>query len=120
MNFVKSKHLLIFFLRFNYLLPKAPQDIPISPVWYFNQRLLNVYDQCFPSDADFIFFARFAYEQHHFRSPINFAMHKIKPVTPTAGIVKDNFKRVIERFIARDNAFSFEFNQRNTSTFDSF
>ena len=47
---------------FPYLLPKgkfgykAPQDIAISPAWYFNQRLLN-FNQHFPSDANNIFFA---------------------------------------------------------------
>ena len=45
---------------FLYLLPKgkfdykAPQDIPISPAWYFNQRLL-AFNQYFASDKDYIF-----------------------------------------------------------------
>ena len=53
---------------FPYLLPKdkfdykAPRYIPISPVWYFNQRLLN-FNLCFASDADYIFFARSVLEQ---------------------------------------------------------
>ena len=85
---------------------KAPQDIPISPAWYFNQRLLN-FNQYFTSDADYIFFARSVYEQHHLRSSMNFAMDKIKPGTLTAGTVKSNFKETIERFVVRDNAFSF-------------
>ena len=34
-------------------------------------------------------------------------MHKIKPVTLTAGTVKSNFKGTIERLVARNNAFSF-------------
>ena len=34
-------------------------------------------------------------------------MYKIKPGTLTAGTVKSNFKSTIERFEARDNAFSF-------------
>ena len=53
------------------------------------------------------FFAKSEYEQHHLRSSINFAMHKIKPGTLTAGTVKSNFKRTVERFVASDNAFSF-------------
>ena len=56
---------------------------------------------------DYIFFARSVYDQHHLRSLINFAMHKIKPGTVTAGTVKSNFKGTMERFVARDNAFSF-------------
>ena len=38
---------------------------------------------------------------------MNFAMHKIKPVTLTAGPVKRNFKETLESFVASDNAFSF-------------
>ena len=97
---------------FSYLLPEGkfgyrlPRDVPISPARYFNQRLLN-FNQHVASDADYIFFARSVYEQHHLRSSINFAMHKIKPGTLTAGTVKINFKGTIERFVTRDNAFSF-------------
>ena len=97
---------------FCYLLPKGkfgysvPQDIPISPARYFNQRLLNL-NQCFASDADYVFFARSVFEQHHLRSSINFAMHKIKPGTFTAGTVKNNFKETMERFVASENDFPF-------------
>ena len=38
--------------RFDY---NAPRNIPISPVWYFNQRLLN-FNQQFASYADYIYF----------------------------------------------------------------
>ena len=34
---------------------KAARDIPISPVRYFQQRLLN-FNQYFASDADYIYF----------------------------------------------------------------
>ena len=34
---------------------KAPQDIPISPARYFQQRLLN-FNQYFASDVDYIYF----------------------------------------------------------------
>ena len=97
---------------FPYLLPKgkfgykAPRDFPISPAWYFNQRLLNL-NQCLASDADHIFFARSVYEQHQLCSSMNFALHKIKPGTLTAGTVKSNFIGTIERFVARNNAFSY-------------
>ena len=85
---------------------KAPRDIPMGPARYFNQRLLN-FNHYFASDVDYIFFTRFVYEQHHLRSSINIAMYKLKPGTLTAGTVKSNFKGTIERFVARDNAFSF-------------
>ena len=97
---------------FPHLLPNGkfgynvPRDIPLSLARYFNQRLLN-FNQYFASDADYIFFSRSVYEQHHLRSTINFAMHKIKPGTLTAGPVKSNFRETVERFVASDNAFSF-------------
>ena len=47
------------------------------------------------------------YEQHHLCSPRNLVMHKIGPDTLTAGIIKNNFKGTMERFVGRDNTFSF-------------
>ena len=78
----------------------------ICPAQYFNQRLLN-FNMHFASDADYIFFARSAHEQYHPRSSIYFAMHKTKLGTLTPETVKSNFKGTIEKFVARDNAFSF-------------
>ena len=34
-------------------------------------------------------------------------MYKINPGTLTAGTVKSNLKATVERFVARDNVFSF-------------
>ena len=56
---------------FLYLLPRGKfgynlsRDIPINPARYFNQRLL-IFNQYFASDADYIYFARSMYEQHHY------------------------------------------------------
>ena len=75
-------------------LHNTPRDIPVSQ--YFNQY--------FPSDADYIFFAKSVCEQHHMRSSINFAMHKIKLSALTACTDKNNLKGTMERFIASDNA----------------
>ena len=93
-----------------------PRDIPISSARYFNQRLLN-FNQHFASDADYLFFARFVYEQHHLRSSINFAMHKLKPGTLTSGTVKNNFKEPIKRVIASDNTFSFMSSVKGTPVY---
>ena len=55
---------------FRYLLGKskfdynAPQDFPISPIWYFGQRLLN-FNQYFAADADYVYFVRFVSERDH-------------------------------------------------------
>ena len=73
---------------------KTPRDIPISPARYSSQRLLN-------------FNQHFVSEQYYLRSSINFTMYKIKPGALMAGTVKSSFKGTIERFVARDNAFSF-------------
>ena len=108
--------------KFPYVLPKGkfsysvPQDILISLARYFNQRLLN-FNQYFASDADYIFFGRPVFEQHHLRLSINFAMHKIKAGTLTAGTIKKNFKGIIERFAASDNAFSFMSSVKGTSAY---
>ena len=61
----------------------------------------------FIKGADDIFFDRSVYEQHHVRLSINFAMHKIRPSTVTAGTVKNNNKGTVERCVASDNALSF-------------
>ena len=53
------------------------------------------------------FFPGLYYEQRRSHSTINFAMHKIKTGTLTAGPVKSNFKGTIQRFVASDNVFSF-------------
>ena len=51
------------------------------------------------------------------RSSIEFAMHKIKPGTLTARTVKSNFKGTIEKFVARDNAFSFMSSVKGTRAY---
>ena len=106
--------------EFPYFLPTGklgynpPQTIPISPAQHFNQRLLNL-NQYFAPDADYILSTRSVYGQHHPRSSINFAMHKIEPGTLLAGTVKNNLKGIIERFVASDNAFSFISSVKGTS-----
>ena len=73
---VNFKWWILWKQSFLYRLPKdkygynAPRDIPTSPAWYFNQRLLN-FNQNFASDADYIFFARSVYEQYHLCLSIN-------------------------------------------------
>ena len=55
---------------------KVERNVSISPVKYFNQRLLN-YSQKFASDTDYIFFANYVVQQINLRSKINIAMKKI-------------------------------------------
>ena len=44
-------------------------------------------------------------------------MRKIKPDTLTAGTVKSNFKGTVEKFVARDNAFSFMSSVKGTPAY---
>ena len=76
---------------------------PIIPARYFNQRLLKVF--CIRCRLHFC--ARSIYEQQHQRSSINFAIHKIKSGTLTAGTVKSNLKGTVERFFVNENDFPF-------------
>ena len=46
------------------------------------------------------------YQQHHSCSSTSFKLHKIKPSSLSAGIVKNNFKGRVERFVASDDVFS--------------
>ena len=52
------------------------------------------------------FFGRSVYEHHHVRSPINFAIHKIKLGILTVGMFKNNLKGIIEKFGSSDNTFA--------------
>ena len=68
-------------LSFPHLLPtgifdyKVLRKIPLSPVKYFNQRLLN-HSQKFASDTDYIFFARNILKSLSLKEQINIAMQK--------------------------------------------
>ena len=99
-------------MAFPYLFPngkfgyKVKRNVNISPVKYFNQRLLN-YTQKFASDADYIFFANYVTLQFNLRSKINIAMKKITGSNLTAGMFSQNFKENVRTFIANDEAFNF-------------
>ena len=63
------------------------REIYLSPVRYFNQRLLN-YTQKFSADSDFIFFAHSVTQHLNLNSRINIAMQKVKTNQLTAGMLK--------------------------------
>ena len=46
-----------------------------------------------------------AYEQQHLLSSINFAIHNTKLCALTAETIKNDFKGIIERFVASENKF---------------
>ena len=90
-------------IKFGY---KVERNIPLSPSKYFNQRFLN-YTQQFSSDSDYIFFAQSVLQQSSLNSQINIAMQNLIPRHVTAGIHSQNFKEIVKRFIASDEAFNF-------------
>ena len=55
---------------------KVQRDVKLSPVKYFNQRLLN-YRQKFASDSDYIFYALSVMQQLNLNSQINITIKKI-------------------------------------------
>ena len=48
---------------------------------------------------------------------MSFAIHKIKLDTLTAGTVKNNFKRTVEKFVVSDNIFSFMSSVKGTPAY---
>lgn len=106
-----SKSLILRFCEeqvFSYLLPKGKFRYNLKYAnkfviaRFFTQRLLE-YNQYFASDTDYIKFCQVF--QGHLRLSINFAIQKIKPVTLTAEIVKNNYKEANERFVTCANSF---------------
>ena len=85
---------------------KVARDVPLSPVKYFNQRLLN-YTQKFSSDADYIFFAHSYLQQLSLKEQISIAMKKVSGTSLTAGMLSGNFKEKVKEFIATDQAYTF-------------
>lgn len=82
------------------------RNIKLSPIKYFNQRLLN-YSQKFASDSDYIFYAHHVVQQINLKSKINIAMKKMCGNNLTAGMLSSNFKETVKSFIANDEAFNF-------------
>ena len=85
---------------------KVQRNVPLSPVKYFNQRLLN-YTQKFASDSDYIFFAHSVMQRIYLNNQINIAMRKVSANTLTARMLSKNFKNTVKQFIAHDNAYAF-------------
>ena len=109
-------------LAFPYLFPtenfgyKVKREIPLSPVKYFNQRLLN-FRQSFASDVGYIFFARSIVEQHHLRSSINISLHKVQGMQLTAGSVRQICKESVRRLLSNENVFHFMSSVKGTPAY---
>ena len=96
---------------FPYLFPKGKygykvdREITLSPVKYFNQRLLN-FTQRFSSSSDYIFFAQYVMQQINLFSQINIATSKVKGCI-NAGQLNNNFKETIRGFVCEDKGYLF-------------
>lgn len=84
---------------------QVERDTKLSPVKYFNQRLLN-YKKKFTSCSDYIFFAQFVLQQQKLNSQINIAMKKISG-NLTAGMFSKNFKQTVNSLISSDQGYVF-------------
>ena len=87
--------------RFGY---KVKRDVPLSPVKYFSQRLLN-YTQRFASVSDYIFFAQYVLQIANLCSSINMAFKKVSG-NLTAGMFS-NYKQAVQSFVAADQGYTF-------------
>lgn len=84
---------------------KCSRPIELSPVKYFNQRLLN-YSQRFASNSDYIFFAHYMIQQINLLNQINVATNKVKG-NINAGQLQTNFKETVRSFICEDKGYMF-------------
>ena len=86
---------------------KVQRKIPLSPVRYFNQRLLN-YCQKFASDTDYIFFARNILQSLSLKEQINIAMRKVSDILLNAGVLNNScFNGTVKQWLSNDQAFRF-------------
>ena len=96
--------------KFDY---KVKRDVLSTPSKYFNQRLLN-YSLHFAADPDYIFFAHSVMQKIQLNNQISIAMRKITSNTINAGILSNNFKAIVQQFIAHDKAYSFTTSIKDT------
>ena len=99
-------------LAFPYLFPegkfgyKSIKELKLSPVKYFNQRLLN-YTQIFASDSDYIFYALPVTQELKLNSEINIALRKVFNGTVTAGMLSQSVVETVQSFVGKDKAYRF-------------
>lgn len=84
---------------------KVERDVKLSPVKYFNQRLLH-YKQTFASSSDYIFFVQFVLQQLSFNNQISIAMRK-SSANVTAGMLQQGYSETIQSLVSTNKAFVF-------------
>ena len=96
--------------RFGY---KDDREIKLSPVKYFNARLLH-YSGRFATNPEYLFFAQFITEQKKVSDSINIAL---KNPWPTYNCITNKIRcKQVKRFnLSRSGIFVFEANSRHTT-----
>ena len=98
-------------LAFPVLFPKgrfgytAERQIKITPVKYFNARLLH-HSGRFASNPEYLFFAQFVIEQKKVSDNINIALKKVHGQNVTASQVRTN-TQILQNLISQDQAYLF-------------
>ena len=84
---------------------KVEREVYLSPIRYFNQRLLN-YTQKFAEDADYIFFAQIITQHLRIMSRINIAMKKVHG-NLTAGMILTDYENTVKTMLLNEEAYKF-------------
>ena len=88
--------------RYGYTTERKSQ---ISPVKYFNARLLH-YSGRFATNPEYVFFAQYIIEQKKVSDSINIALKKVHGQSVTASQLRDNPQR-LTNLICQDQAYLF-------------
>ena len=98
-------------LAFPVLFPKGrfgytdERQIKLSPVKYFNARLLH-YTGRFATNSEYLFFAQFVLEQKKVADSINIALRKIQGQPVTASQIKSDVNK-LKSMVCQDQAYLF-------------
>ena len=83
----------------------AERDVKLSPVKYFNARLLH-YSGRFATNPEYLFFAQFITEQKKVTDSINIALKKVHGQSVTESQVRSN-TQILQNLISQDQAYLF-------------
>ena len=83
----------------------AGRDVKLSPVKYFNARLLH-YSGRFATNPEYLFFAQFIVEQKKVSDSKNIALKKVQGQSVTASQVGSN-TQILQNLISQDQAYLF-------------
>jgi hypothetical protein len=98
-------------LAFPVLFPKGrfgyteERKIKLSPVKYFNARLLH-YSGRFATNSEYLFFSQFVLEQKKVADSINIALKKVQGQSVTASQIKSDVNK-LKAMVCQDQAYLF-------------